>query len=168
MCSTSFKHVRFIILQHHVRAHVIVSRYIECIDNLVMIWLTIYRIKSIDSHDMYQNIFFALKSPHKIPKSSVLLHFYQLTANIIHFDSAKYIAIHIVHWFKVSTIRYISDQYSDTELYPMFPYYFSVIIILLSYPVCPIQLTHSHLCTHMFLAYHPSDWSVWKAYSWII
>ncbi len=37
----------------------IVSRYIECIDTLVTIWLTINQIKSIDSHDMYQNIFLA-------------------------------------------------------------------------------------------------------------
>ncbi len=54
----------------------IISRYIECIDTLVTIWLTIYRIQSIDSHDMYQNIFLAIKSPHKITQSSVLLHFY--------------------------------------------------------------------------------------------
>ncbi len=39
----------------------IVSRYIECIDTLVMIWLTIYQIKSIDLYDMYQNIFLAIK-----------------------------------------------------------------------------------------------------------
>ncbi len=67
----------------------IVSRYIECIDTLVTIWLMIYRIKSIDSHDMYPNIFLALKWPHKIPQSSVLLHFYQFTSNIIHIWSCQ-------------------------------------------------------------------------------
>ncbi len=62
----------------------IISRYIECIDTFVMIWLTIYQIKSIYSHDMYQNIFLAIKLPHNIPQNSVLLHFYQFTANVIH------------------------------------------------------------------------------------
>ncbi len=32
------------------------------------------------------------------------------------FDSSKYIVIHIVYRFNVSMIRYIWDQYSDTEL----------------------------------------------------
>ncbi len=55
----------------------IISRYIECIDTLATIWLMIYQIKNIDSHDMDQNIFLAIQS-------SVLLHFYQFIPNIIH------------------------------------------------------------------------------------
>ncbi len=62
----------------------IVSRYIVCIDTLLMIWLAIYQIKSINSHDMYQNLYLAIKSPHKIPQNSVLLHFSQFIANISH------------------------------------------------------------------------------------
>ncbi len=91
----------------------IVSRYIECIDTLVTIWLTIYRIKSIDSHDMYQNIFFVIKSL----KVLFCYIFTNLLPILFIFDPTKYIAIHIVYRLKVSTIRYISDQYSDTELF---------------------------------------------------
>ncbi len=96
----------------------IVSRYIKCIDTLVTIWLAIYRIKSIDSHNMYQNIFLAIKSPHKILQSSVLLHFYQFTANIIHIWFCQiYRNTYCVLVQSINDTIYITDQYSDTELY---------------------------------------------------
>ncbi len=51
---------------------------------LDMIWLTIYQIKSIDSHNISKLIILAIKSPYKVPQNSVLLHFYQFNANISH------------------------------------------------------------------------------------
>ncbi len=116
-CTKSKTHLKPFMSATYVLGLCIVSRYIGCIDTLDMIWLTIYQIKSINSYDISKLIFLAIKSPHKVPQTSVLLHFYQFIANIAIFYAIKYIVIYIMYQFKLLMIRYISDQCSDNELY---------------------------------------------------
>ncbi len=72
-----------------------------------MIWFMIYKTKSINSLDLYQNIFLAIKS-------LKILFCYILP---IYCQYSPYLMRPEISLYKVSTILYVLDQCSDTKLW---------------------------------------------------